>query len=374
MHLQPCESAMFQTTATEQRTVCAWSNHWDFLRLNFPPNSLLRHSPGLHLGHAKGSLHLTFAMTWRLLWPLCYFTGVWGHAELSCRLLSLLWLSLQFSSRKWLIPVVVWGERKPCQISGTGIANALVNELVFICHQLGLLAWTGSADRPVLSQQAQHFVPVFCSMEQGKCSRPLFSFPGECQRLHQSHSSTALMKSLDGVLWIEAAKTLCCNLWIKCCSSQPRGEAAGQMAWQPAQMPLLGTKWPCVLCIQMFWLQKAPFHSGCSWGSIILSQERMLQQFLGHLLPSLPLKWPDQVEVCFHQEEKLQRVLMPCLARVEKHGVLGSQARDNGYKWLSCGGEEWFPPSGCFPLWGEQQTPCCLMSDLAVIYCNCTQV
>lgn len=32
----------------------------------------------------------------------------------------------------------------------------------------------------------------------------------------------------------------------------------------------------------------------------------MLQQFLGHLLPSLPLKWPDQVEVCFHQEEKLQ--------------------------------------------------------------------
>lgn len=44
---------------------------------------VLRHRPGLDLGHAKGILHLTFAMTQRVLWSLYYFMGTRAHSQVA---------------------------------------------------------------------------------------------------------------------------------------------------------------------------------------------------------------------------------------------------------------------------------------------------
>lgn len=125
MALSDAVTALWQCNVSDQcygtmHCVCV-KQSLRLLSSRFPPSSPLRHSPGLDLGHAKGSLHLTFAMTQRLLWPLCCFMGAGVHTELSCRLLSLLWLSLQFSSWKWLIHVVVWGKRSKARFLGLAL-------------------------------------------------------------------------------------------------------------------------------------------------------------------------------------------------------------------------------------------------------------
>lgn len=112
---------------------------------------------------------------------------------------------------------------------------------------------------------------------------------------------------------------LCCNHQIKCCSSKPGGNAAGQTAWQPAQMPrgrLLGTKWhlcSASKCCKKSWfavpaLEEVLFglRRGCRSSS---------HAACSCCLPAFSPKRPGQVEVSFDQEETLQKALMSCLAQ-----------------------------------------------------------
>lgn len=91
------------------------------LSSQFPPCLPAQSQPRFGFGACRGQPAPNLCSDTEIAVATLLSHGAGVHTELSCRLLSLLWLSLQFSSWKCLIQVVVWGKKSKARFLGLAL-------------------------------------------------------------------------------------------------------------------------------------------------------------------------------------------------------------------------------------------------------------